>query len=253
MRALIVDDERHARLEMKRLLRAHPEVEVVGEAESIDEALQMILEHDPDLLFLDVQLRSDTGFDLLARLTPPLPKIIFTTAYDAYALRAFQVNALDYLLKPVEPSRLSEALQRVGRMELRPQGEADAASEDNGPATVLPGSGKFTESDRVFIREEERCWFLPIRDIRLLESEGNYTRIYCPEARPLIYRSLNSLEIRLPESLFFRANRSQLINLTCIESIENWFSGNLKVRMRGGMDVEISRRQAVAFRERSSL
>ncbi|PTY05046.1 DNA-binding response regulator [Verrucomicrobia bacterium LW23] len=250
MKALIVDDERHARLEMKRLLRAHPEVEVVGEAESVDEALRMMAQTTPDILFLDVQLRHDTGFDLLVKLSPPLPSIIFTTAFDAYALRAFEVNALDYLLKPVEPARLSDALQRAGRMESRLY--PDARAEESA-SIISPANGKFTVTDRVFIREEARCWFLPIGDIRMLESEGNYTRVYCPDGRPLIFRSLSSLEARLPETLFFRANRAQLINLTSIESIENWFSGNLKAHMRGGMEVEISRRQAIAFRERTTL
>ncbi|MEI9998671.1 MAG: LytTR family DNA-binding domain-containing protein [Verrucomicrobiota bacterium] len=244
MKALIVDDERLARTEMRRLLKAHPQVEIVGEASSSQEAAQKIAKLAPDLLFLDVQMHEDTGFDLLARLEPPLPRVIFTTAFDEYALRAFEVNALDYLLKPVDPVRLKESLQRAG------QAPADA---DAGPGPGLDGAGKFAEGDRVFIRSEDRCWFVPIRDIRLLESEGNYTRIHVADARPLLYRSLNALEERLPKALFFRANRSQLINLSLVEGIENWFSGNLKARLPGGLAVEISRRQAVAFRERASL
>jgi two-component system LytT family response regulator len=240
MRAFIIDDERPARSEMKRLLKPHPEIEVVGEASNSADALQMISKLTPDLLFLDVQMQGSTGFDLLAQLTAPLPKVIFTTAHDEYALRAFEVNALDYLLKPVEPERLNEALLRAARPAKDEPFEVD-------------GDSKFTESDRVFIREEDRCWFLPVREIRLLESEGNYTRIHFADKNPLLYRSLNALEGRLPTALFFRANRSQIINLTLIENIENWFSGNLKVSLRGGNEVEISRRQAALFRERASL
>jgi two-component system LytT family response regulator len=240
MRAFIIDDERPARSEMKRLLKPHLEIEVVGEASNSADALQMISKLTPDLLFLDVQMQGSTGFDLLAQLTAPLPKVIFTTAHDEYALRAFEVNALDYLLKPVEPERLNEALLRAARPAKDEPFEVD-------------GDSKFTESDRVFIREEDRCWFLPVREIRLLESEGNYTRIHFADKNPLLYRSLNALEGRLPTALFFRANRSQIINLTLIENIENWFSGNLKVSLRGGNEVEISRRQAALFRERASL
>ena len=240
MRALIIDDERPARAEMQRLLKPHPEIEIVGEASSSRDALQIITKLNPDLLFLDVQMQGDTGFDLLAQLPAPLPKVIFTTAYDEYALRAFEVNALDYLLKPVDPIRLNEALQRA----IRP-------SHDQHPE--MAGGTQFHENDRVFIREEDHCWFLPIREIRLLESEGNYTRVHFADKKPLIYRSLNALEERLPGTLFFRANRSQIINVTLIENIENWFSGNLKTHLRGGGEAEMSRRQAALFRERASL
>ena len=240
MRAVIIDDERPARAEMKRLLKPHPEIEIVGEASNAGDALQLIAKLMPELLFLDVQMPDETGFDLLAKLTAPFPKVIFITAYDEYAVRAFKVNALDYLLKPVEPVRLREALMRAG-----------GALDDKHPE--MSGESKFTENDRVFVRSEDRCWFLPIREIRLLESEGNYTRVHFADEKPMIYRSLNALEVRLPGTLFFRANRSQIINVTLIETIENWFSGNLKARLRGGGEVEMSRRQAALFRERASL
>ncbi len=240
MKAIIIDDERPARAEMKRLLKPHPEVEIIGEAASSEEALQLIATAKPDLLFLDVQLRGDTGFDLLAQLSGKLPRVIFTTAYDEYAVRAFEVNALDYLLKPVEPARLAEP-------ELRASETGDASVPEPGKA------GAFTANDRVFIRSEDRCWFVPVREIRMLESEGNHTRVYFGKEKPLIYRSLNSLEERLPGAVFFRANRSQIVNLTFIENVENWFSGNLKVRLREGGEVEISRRQSIEFRERNSL
>ena len=243
MTALIIDDERHARAEMRRLLAAHPEVEIVGEAANSGDALQRIAESTPQLLFLDIQMPQQTGFELLSRLTAPVPQIIFTTAYDEFALRAFEVNALDYLLKPVDPARLAQALGRL------PAPSSQSSNDAASPDSQVP----LQEGDRVFIREEDRCWFLPVRDIHLLESEGNYTRVHVPGQKPMIYRSLNALEERLPASLFFRANRSQIINLHWIESIEPWFSGGLKLHLGGNLEVEVSRRQALLFRERNSL
>ncbi|PTY06023.1 DNA-binding response regulator [Verrucomicrobia bacterium LW23] len=250
MRTLIVDDERHARAEIRYMLSTHSHVNVVGEAENSDQALEMIRRLEPQLLFLDIQLQGDTGFDLLARLTAPQPKIIFTTAYSEFALRAFQVNALDYLVKPVKAALLNEALLRA--MATCQPSTADPGDTEH-PQGTDTAQLKLTADDRVFIRDDTSCWFLPIRDIVLLEAEGNYTRVHCSRAKPLISKTLNALEERLPESLFFRANRSQIINLTCIEAMENWFSGNLKARLNGGLEVEISRRQATLFRQRKSL
>lgn len=244
MKALIIDDERLARAELRRLLAAHPEIEVAGEAANADEAEAAIRTARPDVLFLDIEMPGGTGFDLLARLPPPAPRVIFTTAYDAFALRAFEINALDYLLKPVDPARLADAVARLGDAvrgaPVAPEGE------DGKPAQL-------GEEDQVFVREGDRCWFVAVRTIRLLESEGNYTRLFFDSEKPLLYRSLNSMEERLPARLFFRANRSQIINLGCIEKIEPWFSGGLKVRLKGGLESELSRRQAQAFRERMSL
>ncbi|KAF0094981.1 MAG: two-component system LytT family response regulator [Puniceicoccaceae bacterium 5H] len=239
MKALIVDDERLARNQLKRLLEAHPQIEVVGEASNASEARDRIHELNPSLLFLDIQMPEETGFDLLQTLEPPVPRVIFTTAYDEYALRAFEVNALDYLLKPIDPARLAVALERV-----QTTSRAEAAE---------PQAHSFTPEDRVFIREGERCWLVEVKRIRLLESEGNYTRVHFDDEAPLLYRSLTAMEKRLDPQKFFRANRSQLINTDWIQSIEPWFSGNLKVTMQGGAEIEISRRQAQAFRDVWSL
>jgi two-component system, LytTR family, response regulator len=203
MKALIIDDERLARVELKRLLGAHPEVEVVGEARSGEEALAMIAKLDPDLIFLDIQMPGMTGFDLLERLDD-LPQVIFTTAYDEYALKAFEVNALDYLLKPVIPARLAAAIARV-----RPQTE---------PARL----------EQVFVRDGDRCWIVRLPEIFLLESEGNYTRVYFGRERPLIRRSLNALEGQLDPAMFFRAGRKEIVNLKWIEKVgcsePTWFT-----------------------------
>jgi two-component system LytT family response regulator len=236
MKALIIDDERLARAEVRRLLADFTWVKVVGEAENAEQALELIQSQQPDLLFLDVQMPGKTGFDLIEEIRGDLPRIIFTTAYDEFALRAFEVNALDYLMKPITPDRFAAALAR-------------AREEPLGPANQSP----LRSSDQVFVRDGERCWFIPVSKIRLLESEGNYTRVRFENQSPLIYRSLSTLEQRLPADDFFRINRQQVVNLHFIERIETWFSHGLKIWLKGGEECEVSRRAARAFRQKLSL
>ena len=213
-----------------------------GDAVEVDDALEKITALKPDLLFLDIQMPGADGFSLLERLEPPLPMVIFTTAYDEFAVKAFDFNALDYLLKPVDPSRLGAALEKLRR--LRKSTESD---------TAVPPSHRLALEDKVFVREGERCWFVPVKNIRLLESEGNYTRLHFDDQKPQLFRSLTAMEDRLDPRHFFRANRKQVINLTWVEGIEPWFSGGLLVKLKGGPKVELSRRQAQDFRERMSL
>jgi two-component system, LytTR family, response regulator len=240
MKALLIDDERLARNELRRLLEAYRDIEVVGEAVDVEDALAKIAALKPELLFLDVQMPGADGFNLLERLEMPLPRVIFTTAYDEFAVKAFEFNALDYLLKPVDPNRLVAALEK-----LRVVGGPDPA--DNAPRTRL------SLEDKVFVREGDHCWFVPVKNIRLLESEGNYTRVHFDDCKPQLFRSLTAMEERLDPKHFFRANRKQVINLAWVEGIDPWFSGGLLVRLKGGMKVELSRRQAQDFRERMSL
>jgi two-component system LytT family response regulator len=242
MRALLIDDERLARNELRRLLKAHPEIEIVGEAVDAEDALAKVTALKPDLLFLDVQMPGDDGFTLLEKLEPPLPLIIFTTAYDEFALKAFEFNALDYLLKPVDPNRLVAALEKIRQRAPGPAGDTEAVP-----------SHRLTLEDKVFVREGERCWFVPVKNIRLLESEGNYTRLHFDDQKPQLFRSLTAMEERLEARHFFRANRKQVINLAWVEGIEPWFSGGLLVKLKGGLKIELSRRQAQDFRERMSL
>jgi two-component system LytT family response regulator len=242
MKALLIDDERLARNELRRLLAAHPDIEIVGEAMDVEDAAQKVAELKPGLLFLDVQMPGADGFSLLERLEPPLPAVIFTTAYDEFAVKAFEFNALDYLLKPVDPNRLIAALERLRTRETGPDGSVAPL-----PATRL------SLEDKVFVREGDRCWFVPVKNIRLLESEGNYTRLHFDEHKPQLFRSLTAMEERLDPRNFFRANRKQVINLTWVDGIEPWFSGGLLVKLKGGLKVELSRRQAQDFRERMSL
>jgi len=242
MKALLIDDERLARNELRRLLAAHPDVEIVGEAVDVEDALEKIAELKPALIFLDVQMPGADGFSLLEQLDLPLPAVIFTTAYDEFAVKAFEFNALDYLLKPVDPNRLVAALERLRHRET-------AAPFEGGAQPVA----RLALEDKVFVREGDRCWFVPVKNLRLLESEGNYTRLYFDDQKPQLFRSLTAMEERLDPRNFFRANRKQVINLTWVEGIEPWFSGGLLVKLKGGPKVELSRRQAQDFRERMSL
>ena len=241
MKALLIDDERLARNELRRLLVKHPDIAIVGEAANADEARARVAELKPDLLFLDIQMPGDDGFALLESLEPPLPQVIFTTAYDEFAVKAFEFNALDYLLKPVDPTRLAAALEK-----LKTHAAGGGAASLERPARLAP-------EDKVFVREGERCWFVEVKSIRLMESEGNYTRVHFGDAQPQLFRSLNAMEERLDPRCFFRANRRQIISLAWIDRIEPWFSGGLLVHLKGGSKVELSRRQAQAFREQMSL
>ena len=240
MKALIVDDERLARKELMNLLGNHSQIQVIGEAVNADDAFEKINQLKPDLLFLDIQMPGKTGFDLLEMLET-VPKVIFTTAYDEYALKAFEVNALDYLLKPVQPERLSDALGKLHeeKEEVKPR-EDDSARQLN-------------ENDQVFVKDGDRCWFVKLADVRLFESDGNYIKVYFDEVRPMIHKSLNALDERLDDRSFFRASRKHIINLGWVDSIEPWFNGGLMVKLRGGEQVEVSRRQAARFKEMMSL
>lgn len=238
MRALIVDDERLARKELIKLLEEHPSIEVVGEAMNADEAEQMIIELNPDLLFLDIQMPGRTGFQLLESLDSA-PLVVFTTAYDEYAMKAFEVNALDYLLKPIHPDRLSEAVHKINEKEKSRGGR----SKDK----------KLGLEDQVFVKDGDRCWFVSLMNIRLFESDGNYIKVYFDSNRPMIHKSLNALDEKLDERAFFRASRKHIINLSWVESIEPWFNGGLMVKLKGGDKVEVSRRQAAKFKDMMSL
>src|SRR4051812_39651894 len=163
MKAIIIDDERLARTELKKLLQDYPEVEVIDEAANAEEGISKIESQQPDLIFLDIQMPGKTGFDMLAQLERT-PQVIFTTAYDEFALKAFEVNALDYLLKPVEPKRLADAIQKLHLVETK----EPRLETENTNNSIL------TESDQVFVKDGERCWFVKLNEIRLFESVGNY-------------------------------------------------------------------------------
>ena len=241
IKAIIIDDERLARNELKKLLAEHSEILIIDEASNVDEGIEKIELSSPELIFLDIQMPGKTGFDLLAELEKS-PKVIFTTAYDEFALKAFEVNALDYLLKPIDPKRLADAIQKLqAEIELE---RASLSGNQRGP---------LSEADQVFVKDGEKCWFVKLQDIRLFESVGNYAKVYFSTNKPLILKSLNALEERLDDHLFFRANRKHIINLHWIEKIEPYFNGGLLVELKGGEKIEISRRQTVKFKEMMSF
>jgi len=236
MKALIVDDEPLARRELRRLLAAHRSIHIVGEAGDIDEAHERIESLAPEVVFLDIQMPGGTGFDLLAQLDWA-PRIIFTTAYDRHAVKAFDVNALDYLLKPIEPERLAAALDKL---QATPLAARRAAHQDS-------------PLQQLFVRDGPRCWFIPLRDVSVFSAEGNYVRMQWGQERPLLGRSLSALESKLDPQRFFRANRRQIINLESIRSVDLGVGGRLHVQLNDGREIQISRRQARQFRERTSV
>jgi two-component system, LytTR family, response regulator len=237
MRALVIDDERLARKELIKLLEDFPEIEILGEAANADEAFEQINSLNPDLLFLDIQMPGKTGFELLEMLDS-VPKVIFTTAYDEYALKAFDVNALDYLLKPIQLDRLNETITK-----LEPPKQEVAEEEEP----------KLGLNDQVFVKDGDKCWFVSLKDIRYFESDGNYIKVFFETFKPMIHKSLNALDEKLNDRDFFRASRKHIINLSWVESIEPWFNGGLMVKLNGGDKVEVSRRQAAKFKEKMSL
>jgi len=243
MRTIIVDDERLARNELRRLLEVYPHIDIIDEATNGEEAIAKINDLRPDLVFLDIQMPGKNGFEVLEALDDSIaPDVIFTTAYDEYALKAFDFDAIDYLLKPIDTNRLDQAIKKL---------EEDQKHETD-PAYANQQK-VFTENDQVFVKDGNKYWFIRLNNVRLFESIGNYVRIYFENNKPLILRSLNALEDRLDQQVFFRANRKHIINLRMIESIEPYFSGGILVKLKGGEKVEVSRRQAVKFKDLLSL
>ena len=239
IRAVIVEDSRLARNELKELIKLHDDLELVGEAGNVDDGVELIQSESPDLLLLDINMPEKDGFDLLEMLDD-VPITVFTTAYDEYAIKSFEYNALDYLLKPVSNKRFDMALEKV---------RSKMASKEESSSTAK----KLTGSSQIFIKDGESCWLVKISDVTLFEIVGNYTRVFFEDKKPMLYKSLNQVEGKLPEESFFRANRQQIINTNYIENVVPWFNGKLKLTMKNGEEVEVSRRQSYIFKDRMSL
>lgn len=238
IKTIIVEDSRLARNELKELIKKHPELEIIGEAENVDAAYALINEMKPQLIFLDINMPGKDGFELLEMLDD-VPVTVFTTAFDEYAIKSFEYNALDYLLKPINEKRFGDAVQKI---------KEKVSSDDSHFANHI-----LTEESQIFIKDGEKCWLVKIGEVFLFEIVGNYTRVYFRDCKPLIYKSLHQIEERLPQNSFFRANRQQVINLKYIKSVDNWFNGKLKATMQNGAEVEISRRQSSLFKDMLSL
>ena len=237
IKVIIVEDSRLARNELKELIKFHPELDVIAEAENVDTAYELITQLQPQLIFLDINMPEKDGFALLEMLED-VPAVVFTTAFDEYAIKSFEYNALDYLLKPINQKRFSDAVEKV---------KDKIATQEAAAVQYL------NENSQIFIKDGEKCWLVKIGDIHLFEIVGNYTRVYFKDCKPLIYKSLNQVEERLPQNLFFRANRQQIVNLQYIKSVDNWFNGKLKATLLSGDEVEISRRQSALFKDMLSL
>ncbi|MGM0905378.1 MAG: LytR/AlgR family response regulator transcription factor [Pseudomonadota bacterium] len=239
IRAVIVEDSRLARVELKAQLEEYEDICVFGEADHAAAGKSLIEQQAPDVVFLDINMPGKSGFDMLMELDR-VPHIIFTTAYDEYALRAFEQNTLDYLLKPVSPERLKLAIDR-----LRERLQAD--KEQYGEQS------QFDENSKLFVKDGDSCWLVPLADIVLMEAVGNYTRLYFDDAKPMIYKSLSRVEEQLATERFFRANRQQMINLTFIQQVDLAVNGALELTLDNGHRVTLSRRQSQLFRQRYSL
>lgn len=227
IKSIIVEDSRLARIELQEMLKHFDTVEVVAEAQDASIAKKIIEDIKPDLIFLDIQMPGKNGFELLGELKE-VPAIIFTTAYDQYAVQSFDYNTVDYLMKPISEERLAIAVKRA---EERIQGVKEI------------GSSMLTEESSVFIKDGEKCWFVKLADVFMLESNGNYTHVYFENNKPMLLRSLSHFEEVLDKNIFFRINRSLIINLKYIDSVVSWFSGRLKLKLKTGHEVEVSRRQ----------
>lgn len=231
MKVLTVDDSRLARSEIKRLLENYPAIELCGEASNADEARISIEEHDPDVILLDIEMPGENGFELLASLDR-VPEVIFTTAYDEFAVKAFEKNAIDYLMKPIDPDRLEKALERAA---LNQKKEVEKPQERIGA------------EDKVFVKDGDNCWFVQLKEVRFFETYGNYSRVFFKNEKPLVGKSLNYLQNRLDHKKFFRANRQYIINLDHIQEISPWNHESYRVKMSCGKEIDISRRKSQKF------
>lgn len=205
IKTILIEDEPLATEELKLLLQEHEQIEIIATAAEYREALDKINKLKPDLLFLDINMPEKNGFELLEELDE-VPHVIFVTAHDQYAINAFETSALDYLLKPLNPERLSEAIEKTNKVFDHQQGQHKETEE-------------IQSHKKIFIKDGDKCYFVPVADIIMIESMGNYAKVFYKDLSPLLHKSLNYLEQRLPSELFFRANRQQIINFNYIDEI----------------------------------
>jgi len=230
IKVILIDDERLAREELRRMLNAYPDFEIIAEAANADESVPLIVKHKPDLILLDIQMPGKSGFDLLETLQQ-VPEVIFVTAYDQYAVKAFETNALDYVVKPVRAERFSKVVEKV----------KDKLSR------VAP------PQQQLFVKDGNKCYFIRLDEICLIESMENYARLYFRDTTTYLKRSLNQLETELDPALFFRINRSQIINTNFIKHIEQAEDGRLNITLHDGKLLQVSERQSVKFKSNNRL
>lgn len=236
IKVIIVDDERLSREELKRALKPHEDFVLVGEAGNADEAKSLIEAKMPDLIFLDIQMPEKSGFDLLESLDNA-PAVLFTTAYNEYAVRAFEVNALDYLMKPIREERFVKAIDKIRNTLSGKYSLGDVAAKDR----------------KIFIKDGEKRFFIQLNEIYLIESLENYTRLFFQDKKALQRRSLRQWEEMLDETVFFRINRTEIINLNHIREVNRTSCGKLEVKLKTGELLEVSNRQAVKFKNLNGI
>lgn len=232
-KVLIVEDSRLAQNELATLCEPYKSLEIVGKAKTIAAAKELIVSTQPDLLLLDINLPDGTGFDLLDQLQW-VPNVIFTTAYDEFAIRAFERNALDYLLKPISDKRFNQAIEKLSQ-----------ASNDVGPSTPI--------DHKIFVKDNDKCWLIDIQQVRYFQSQGNYSQIHFEQNKPMVYRPLTQIEQRLPANQFFRVNRSFIININFVQNIEAYGQSGLLLTMDDGEEIDVSRRHASHLKQALSL
>jgi len=235
IKTILIDDEPLAIVELQSMLSAYPEIEIISVSNDAQDGIQKIQHDNPQLLFLDINMPGKNGFDLLSELGSA-PEVIFVTAYDQFAIKAFEVNALDYILKPVNPERLKEAVTKVIRK-----------------LTQAGGDRALDINKRIFIKDGEQCFFVPIHQIFYIESVGNYVRLHFRDKKAMLHRSLNYLEEKLPDEHFFRTSRQEMINVNFIKNIVPYFSNTLQVEMETGIKIDLSQRQSVKFKEKMGI
>ncbi len=234
LKTLLVDDERLARRELRSLLAEHPEMAILGEADSVSSAAQLISEKSPDVIFLDIHLGSESGFDLLERIDYE-GEVVFVTAFDAYAIRAFEVNALDYLLKPVNPERLARAIERLA---------------NPGPVPTSP-MRPLEYSDRLFLETDGHPRFFKLDSIVCITAADDHSELFTTDGkRTLVLKPLREWEERLPEKHFLRIHRSTIVNLEFVERVETWFNRSYRVHLKGFPEpFTMSRRHALKLKQ----
>jgi two-component system LytT family response regulator len=236
IKVIIVDDERSSREELKKALKSYEDFVLIGEAENADDAKDLIETKMPDLIFLDIQMPEKSGFDLLESLDN-VPAVLFTTAYDQYAIQAFEVNALDYLMKPIREERFAKAIEKI-----------------RGMISLKSSLNNSVEKERkIFIKDGEKRFFIQLDEIYLIESLENYTRLFFQGKKALQRRSLRQWEEMLDENIFFRINRTEIVNIKYIQEVNTTMSGRLEVKLKTGELLEVSNRQSVKFKNINSI
>ena len=236
IKVIIVDDERLSREELKRALLGYEDFVLIGEAENADDAKDLIEANRPDLIFLDIQMPEKSGFDLLESLDY-VPAVLFTTAFNQYAVQAFEVNALDYLMKPIREERFAQAIEKI-----RNTINLKSASNDS-----------LTNDRKIFIKDGEKRFFVQLNEIYLIESLENYSRVYFQDKKALQRRSLRRWEEMLDENTFFRINRTEIVNINYIQEVKKTVGSGLEIKLKTGELLKVSNRQSVKFKNSNEI